>query len=407
MTSAPGAVARFSKKREAILSAAQGILYRRGLKGMTFADVAAEVGLNAASIAYYFKKKEDLAAACLLSGIARLEAMLREAEAGKDEASRLRRVFEAFFAHHRAMRLGEESPIPSFGEMRALDGPHRSAVAEAFIAMSRRARALFDGPRFAQHDRGAKTALTHLLLEQLFWAIGWLYRYDLDDYPRVLERMCDIHFEGMAAPGATWRGGVLELPPPRRGDGDRSREDFLIAATRLINRLGYRGASVERISAELNVTKGSFYHHIDAKEDLAEACFRRSIDIERRAQRRALDADGSHWEKLELAAATLVDFQVSESGPLVREGLLAALPDATRAALAERLQRVVDRFAGMIADGYADGSMRAVDPLIAAQMLKVTINAAAEAPVWVRGLARADAPALFAKPMLMGVFAPR
>jgi AcrR family transcriptional regulator len=396
--------ARFGKKRDAILAAARDIMYRRGVTATTFAEVAAQVDLNPTSIAYYFKKKEDLAVACLLAGVERLEAMLREAEQGKDEAGKLRRLFEAFFSHHRAVRYGEESPIPSFGEIRALDEPHRGIVRDAFVGLSKRVRGLFDGPRFVHHDHRAKTALAHVLLEQIFWAIGWLYRYDVDDYPRVLDRVCDIYVGGLAAPGARWRGGVLELSPPPGGN-DRSREDFLVAATRLVNRVGYRSASVERISAELNVTKGSFYHHNEAKEDFAEACFRRSIDIERRAQRRALEAEGMHREKLELAVSTLIDFQLSDSGPLAREGLLAALPQAMQARLNERRERVVNRFASMIADGYADGSIRAVDPLIAAQMLKVTINAAAEGPSWVRTLTRADASALYARPMLMGVFA--
>jgi AcrR family transcriptional regulator len=405
MTNEAAAKARFSKRRNAILAAAQDIMYRRGLKAMTFAEVAAQVGLNATSVAYYFKKKEDLAVAGLLAGAERLEAMVREAEHGRHEAARVRRLFEAFFAHHRAVRQNEEAPIPSFGEIRALDEPHRGAVMEAFIGLTRRVRALFDGPKFAAHDHKAKTALAHLLLEHLFWAMGWLHRYDVDDYPRVLDRMCDIYFNGLAAEGASWRGGVLELSAPKRDGGERSREDFLIAATRLINRIGYRSASVDRISAELNVTKGSFYHHNDAKEDLAEACFRRSLDVERRAQRRALEAEGVYWEKLELAVSTLVDFQLSDNGPLVREWLLGALPEALQAHLSERLARIVNRFAGMIADGCADGSMRAVDPLIAAQMLKVTINAAAEGRTWVRGLERAEAPHLYARPMLMGVFA--
>ncbi|MDN8891457.1 helix-turn-helix domain-containing protein, partial [Staphylococcus aureus] len=56
-----------------------------------------------------------------------------------------------------------------------------------------------------------------------------------------------------------------------------AQQRFLQAATRLINERGYRGASVERIASELNVTKGSFYHHLEAKDDLVLACFRRSF----------------------------------------------------------------------------------------------------------------------------------
>jgi hypothetical protein len=76
-----------------------------------------------------------------------------------------------------------------------------------------------------------------------------------------------------------------------------------------------------------------------------------------------------------------------------------------RARLTERFNRIVDRFAAMIADGLVDGSVRGVDPMIAAQMTKVAINAAADAPAWVRGIERIEAPELYAKPMLMGVLA--
>ncbi len=60
-----------------------------------------------------------------------------------------------------------------------------------------------------------------------------------------------------------------------------AQETFLIAATRLINERGYRGASVEKISERLNVTKGSFYYHHDTKDDLVVACFKRSFDTMR------------------------------------------------------------------------------------------------------------------------------
>ena len=38
----------------------------------------------------------------------------------------------------------------------------------------------------------------------------------------------------------------------------------------------------------------------------------------------------------------------------------------------------------MISDGVAEGSLRSVDPFIAAQMLNATLNAAADLPVLLR-----------------------
>jgi len=65
---------------------------------------------------------------------------------------------------------------------------------------------------------------------------------------------------------------------------------------------------------------------------------------------------------------------------------------------------VSDRFASMISDGIAEGSIRPVDPAIAAQMLNATLNAGAELGFWVQGVTQKAAPAIFARPLLMGVF---
>ena len=72
--------ARFSQKREAIIAAATEILNQRGVKGMTLALVAERVGLITTSVTYYFKKKDELAAACFMAGIGRLMALVREAK---------------------------------------------------------------------------------------------------------------------------------------------------------------------------------------------------------------------------------------------------------------------------------------------------------------------------------------
>ena len=47
---------------------------------------------------------------------------------------------------------------------------------------------------------------------------------------------------------------------------------------------------------------------------------------------------------------------------------------------------------------------RAVDPFLAAQMLHATLNACAELEIWVPGVSQKAAPAVFARPLLMGIF---
>ena len=395
---------RYNKKKEAIIAAAAGILNRRGVRGMTLADVAASVDLITTSVTYYFKKKEDLAVACYLRGIERFDALISAALEEAEPPQRLLKFLEAYLALHRRIREGEEAPIAVFNDIRALKEPHLPIVAKAYGQFFRKVRSLFRSPGYEWIDRRMSTARTHMLMEQMYWSVTWLPRYDLDDYTRVRDRMFDIMAHGVAPAGAAWRPTRLpELPQPG-GAQESQRETFLTAATRLINQRGYRGASVEKISERLNVTKGSFYHHNDAKDDLVVECFERTFEVMRRVQSAALAEDGDYWQKISSAAATLVEYQLSDRGPLLRSSALSALPEPMRIAMVERANRVSERFAAMISDGVAQGSIRAVDPYIAAQMLNATLNAASDLPFTIPDVVAEGAPALYAKPMLMGVF---
>ncbi|MDB5418803.1 MAG: transcriptional regulator, TetR family [Phenylobacterium sp.] len=396
---------RFERKREAILEAATELLNSRGVKGLTLADAAAAVGLSTTSVTYYFKRKDDLAAACMLRGVVALEAMAEQAVAEPTPRGRLKKLLDLYMDRVRRSLAGEAPPLPVLSDLRALNPPQLEQVFGAYMKLFRRVRQIFDAPELAWLSRGRQTARTHLLLEQLFWAAAWLLKYDLEDYPRIRDRTFEILVDGVAAAGAEWSPAPIpmsEIEP--RGRQDIGRETFLIAATKLINARGYRGASVDKISAALKVTKGSFYHHIDAKDDLVVACFERTFEVMRRAQRLAMERPGDQWARLSSAAAALAEFQLSEQGPLLRMSALSAVPEPIRLQMVLQSARVSDRFASTISDGIAEGSIRPVDPFIAAQMLNATLNAAAELPFWVPGVTQKAAPAVFARPLLMGLF---
>ncbi|HRD44973.1 MAG TPA: TetR family transcriptional regulator [Caulobacter sp.] len=399
------ATARYAAKKEAILAAATTILNREGVKGMTLADVAAEVGLITTSVTYYYRKKDDLAAACFLRGIDIFSALAVEASAVTGARARLAKFLELFFEMAAKIRLKEASPIVAFSEMRALNEPLRSKVGEAFNDLFRTIRGFFDDPEFAGLSRLEATARTHLLLEQAFWSVTWPRRYDVEDYPRIRDRMFDILSGGLAVGARAWAPPALPDPtPPEAASTDVSRETFLVAATRVINQKGYRGASVEDISAALNVTKGSFYHHNEAKDDLVADCFERTFAILRSVQFAARDLKTDQWTRLAAASAALVDYQLSDHGPLLRGSAMGALPAEIRQDIVDRYARISDRFAGMISDGIAEGSIRPVDPLVAAHMLNSMINAAASLQSWAPSADLDQVANLFARPLLMGVF---
>jgi AcrR family transcriptional regulator len=396
---------RFERKREAILDAATEILNRKGVRGLTLGATATAVDLSTTSITYYFKRKDDLAAACITRGIEILHDLADAAVRAPTPQERLHAFLTGYLEIRRKITLGVHPPLPIITELRALSSPRREEVGQAYGRLFRKARQIFDHPDMIWMSRGRRTARTRVLLEQVFWGGDWLSKFDSEDYPRIRDRMMDILVHGVAPAGVEWAPAPIAMDRLAAREGpELAREAFLLAATRLINRRGYRGASVDKISAELNVTKGSFYHHNEAKDDLVVACFERSFEVMRRAQRLALETPGDQWAKISACAAALAEFQLSEHGPLLRSLALTALPEDMRRTMVEHANRISDRFGSMFADGIAEGSIRPVDPFIASQMLTATLNACAELGYLVPDVRPKAAAAVFIKPLLMGVF---
>ena len=277
----------------------------------------------------------------------------------------------------------------------------------AYTDMFRRVRALLKGPQTAHLGREDLNARAHVLMSTAHAMRGWIGHCETDEYARVAQRVGDLLLHGLAAPGSQWEAEDGErdwqLTPALEGPS----EAFLRAATVLVNEQGYRGASVERISARLNVTKGSFYHHHDNKQDLITACFDRSFAVVRQALRLAEASAGSGWSRACATGRALVRFQLSADGPLLRATATSALPDeAHRAAVGMAMDRLVERMANVVVDGMVDGSIRPLDPWIAAQGAVGAINAAAELHRWVPTATPGRVAELYVRPVFEGLLCP-
>jgi AcrR family transcriptional regulator len=394
--------ARYGRKREEILDAAAPLFNARGLSGASMADVAGAVGLTPTSITYYFRKREDLAAACVHRALATMNAMLAEAEAtAETPAGRLQAFVRLYFQRLQAIAEKRSPAMINFWDLRAMTGEQGKAAVEAFVALFRRFRQLFADPAFSRAERNARA---HLLFSAVLYSKEWVRRYAADDYPRAAERFCEVLTDGLATAASAW--APPRLPPPEEpgAGGEAAREAFLRAATELVNEQGYRGASVDRISAKLSVTKGSFYHHHETKADLIAQCFERSFEVTRQAHRTAAVAPGDGWTRICALASLLVGYQLSPRGPLLRYSALAAVPEAMRPRLLSDFARQSERLSGMVADAVADGSVRPVDPAVAGQFLAGMINAAAELAKWSPAVSEETAADLFVRPALLGLF---
>lgn len=394
---------RFSDKHAAIVAAATTLINQRGITGTTFGEVANMVGLNTASATYYFRRKEHLVQAVFEDSIARMRAMAEQAAAEPDPASRVRQYLDLYFQLHAAALHGG-TPIATLSELRALEAPVRVPLERAYQQVFRTVRGFF-GPIRDDAHRRLLTVRTFLLEGSIFWLPTWLPRYSIGDFDRVHARLYDILAHGIVAAGQPWAPANPPAQDDDAGDGEAGRTSFLRAATRLINRRGYRGASVDRIASELSVTKGSFYHHLEKKDDLVVACFRESFSRIAAAHRTAQALEGSEWHRLSSVIAALLDIQFGGDRPLLRTAALQALPAELRLDVVERSNRLALSIAGTLVDGIREGSIRPVDPAIASQVVVAALNAAEEMHGWAAHYPREEAIATYAAVLSHGLLA--
>lgn len=393
-----GPTKRYEARRQAIIAAAVEAVNRRGVRGMTFGEISAGLNLVPTGVIYYFKNKEELAAAAFLKAIARFDQLMAASELAP-EPERLATFLHSYFTFCRDVAVGDAEPIAVFNDVRALNVP---AVNDAYVAMFRRVRGLLPGcAALARENRNARA---HLLLSQLFWAPAWLNHWEPGDYQRVAERVIGLMLQGMTVKGQAWPS--VQHMPLSSDEGARApppSELFLKAATQLINDEGYHGASVERISARLNVSKGAFYHHNETKDELVTACFQRTFDIMWRAIHEAEAASASGLETLVAVTSALVEHQMKGDAPLLRTSALTTVPESIRVGLMQKLHRITMRFSSIVGDGIADGSIRPVDASIAAQMITGAVNAAAELHFWSPGIRPDDITDYYLQPLLAGL----
>jgi len=426
-TRTPPSTARYQEKREAVLNAAAVLFNQSGVKGATLSHIASSVGLVTNSVTYYYRKKEDLATACFLRTIEAFNGLAAAAAAHSGTAARIAAFYAELARLLADIEHGRHAPMVTFNDIRALPSPHAEQVFAAYTDMFRQVRGLLMAPRaglspagkvaephlpekseqtshLTRHDLNARG---HIVLSAANNLRQWIGRYEVEEYPRVAQRLADIVLHGLPAAGATWQAADGERHWRLDDDTGGASDAFLRAATVLVNEQGYRGASVDRISARINVTKGSFYHHNDNKHDLISECFDRTFAVVRRALSLAEDGPGSGWSRACAAARALVRYQLSERGPLLRSTAVSALPDdAHRDRVRRTLLRLTERMTSVVVDGMIDGSIRPLDPHIAAQASITAINAAAELHRWVPSATIDNAADLFVRPALQGVLCP-
>ncbi|ONF96063.1 TetR/AcrR family transcriptional regulator [Sphingomonas jeddahensis] len=391
---------RFAKRRSQILDTASAHINRHGARGMTLTAVAKALGLDTSSVTYYFKRKEQLAAACFERTLQWWHDAVVAAARECDGPARVRHLIAAQFDLHRSQRAPGAGELAVLSDIRALDAPARKPLETLYAESFAIIRGYFVPASGAAVGSRSAIAATHLSAS-LQWLPAWIDRYQLRDFPRIEARLFDVLAHGLSRDGRAW----AVMPADRSNDeADTVQARFLAAATRLINSHGYVGASVERIAAELGVSTGSFYHHLANKDDLVLACFQRSFATIEAAQAHGDAVGKDEGERLATAAAFLVGLQFDDNSPLLRMSAYQALPLDLRGDMLIQAGQVTRHVAGTIADGIADGSIRPVDPLIASQTVMAAISAASDLSTWAKPRSREEAVRAYLEPLRTGLF---
>jgi len=116
-----------AEKREAILKAGLEAFFEHGFKGATIRDIGNRVGLNSASLYYYFPSKRAILLGVMLRGMEELIELARRVvqAAGDSPANQLLELLEAHVAFHGNRR--KEAVVSEF-ELRLLPEEHKLQV---------------------------------------------------------------------------------------------------------------------------------------------------------------------------------------------------------------------------------------------------------------------------------------
>ena len=371
------------QKRAAILSEAAALFNVHGARATRLGDVAARLDLNPSSLYYYVNSKDELIYQTYLESCETIGAMLDRAEAaGGTGADHIAAFVRFYFEAWQAVAGGERPHFAILTEIRGLRADHRKEIAGRYLAMFERIVAFIEK---GQADRSLRTdpprdvALAVFGLVQM--TVLWVHKLEPGQYDAAAEAFVDILLRGIAADrGACGAGARAGNVAGRAAAGAPAEKPaaFCSVACDYFNRKGFKGTSLDEIAERLDVSKGSFYHHVRDKDDLLRQCFQRSLALISEAQVCAADMRGNGLDRLLACALDLFTVQNSAGGPLIRFNLIPSLAPRHQAAFRERLAGVSAAFGRFIREGISDGSLRAVDPLVAEQMLLTAIDVSAD-----------------------------
>jgi AcrR family transcriptional regulator len=367
--SGPGRPAKRGAKRELLLDEAARRINTEGASSLILGDIAEQVGLSRNSLYYYVADKTDLVFRCYLRACeATADSLAAADDPETPPAEQVRRFIDgelAFGQPHQAV-LSDVDFLPD---------PQRGLIREQQARNVQALRGMIAAGIESGDFRPCDTeTAAQCLIGMVSWARlsqGW---YDHRDSRASRRRsgaaIADVFLNGFSAgPDAEARCTVdidaLVARPFNAFDRRQTNElkigQLIAAASRLFNRRGIDGVSLEEIGASVGATRGAVYHYFDDKADLVVRCYRRAFEIYDKIMETANASGRSGFERALLALHLNIQAQASPLSPLMLQPGNLALPQADLDRFTKATQRLRLASVRNLKQGVADGSCRAGD----------------------------------------------
>ena len=152
------------------------------------------------------------------------------------------------------------------------------------------------------------------------------------------------------------------------------RNALLREAAAAFSARGYHNTSLDDVAAALGVTKAALYHYVRSKQEILFECHMMSLDIGDEAMKYARTHGRNGLEKLTMLARRYIELITGEMGRIAVLAEYHALDSESKAVIGARRDRWEKDMRAMVAEGIADGSIRAVDAKLAVFFFMGAVN---------------------------------
>ncbi len=357
-----------ASRRVALLAEAAQHINDLGAGAIALGDIAARVGMTRNALYYYIEDRDDLVFRCFEASCARME---NDIAAASEEAS----ATEAITTFVR-LTLATDRPAPAvLSDVDYLPDDRARLVRQKHGLNVSAIEGLIRRGAEEGIFRKVDAALSaQMLIGMLSWSIlspKWLgRRVTSASRKRVAACVADLVLRGFSKRGQAHKSETLDVSAltqreinlfDRQQTGEIKAQQLVAAASRLFNRSGIEGVSLDDVGAEAGATKGAIYHYFEDKMDLVARCYERAFDLYELFMASAISAGGSGLQRSARIIHLNTQAQVGTLSPLMPQAGILTLPDDLRSSIIARARRLNLNSTNTIRHGITDGSIRAID----------------------------------------------